>query len=498
VTATPSITITVPGTSTDTSTATPSPSLTRSSTATPSGTQTSTGTQTGSATQTGTATQTRTVTETSTVTITVPGTSTDTSTVSVTPTLTATPTRTITTLDTATDTGTMTATATASPSATATGTDPFTPSDTASSTGTRTVTASPSATATRTDGPSPSSTASATPSPSTTPTLTETRTSTESPTATLSPTRSFSATASPSLTPTMTRTPTQAPRPMPYQMTVAAYNSAGELVRLIYQGAASAQPVALQLHGGNGQPVSLDLPGPLADGSTSLLWSGDNASGQSLSSGTYIIKVQTLDPFGDVQTLQGTVQMLAVGAPAQLALYNSAGELVRHWDLQALGFDAVDLGHASASEVELKGLQGAVLALPFDGLNDAGQPLAGGTYSLILRQNGAGKPPTIVRSITIIPSAGSDPLADLAPEQNPVPPGQERLILRYTPMAGVSLQGALYNLAGERVALADASQAGRLSVPLGGAASGVYFLSVEASGSGTRSQRRTLKIAVTR
>jgi len=197
---------------------------------------------------------------------------------------------------------------------------------------------------------------------------------------------------------------------MPFQMTVAAYNSAGELVRLIYQGAASVQPTEMVLEGGIGLPISLALPGPLQDGRDHLLWLGENQSGQRVSSGSYVIKIETLDPFGHVSTLQQSVQMLTTESPTELALYNSAGELVRHWDLQALGFDAVDLGRVQDGSVELKDLTGAVMGLAMDGLNDAGQPLAGGVYNLVLRRNSADKPPTIVRPVNIVPAAGPDPL----------------------------------------------------------------------------------------
>jgi hypothetical protein len=285
---------------------------------------------------------------------------------------------------------------------------------------------------------------------------------------------------------------------MPFQMTVAVYNSAGELVRMLYQGAASAQPTQLHWQGGAGQPLSLDLPGPLADGSTGLVWNGLNAAGQTVRSGSYLLKVETQDPFGAVQTLQATVQMLATGAPPQLALYNSAGELVRHWDLQALGLDAVDLGHVSAAQLELKGPQGTATTLAWDGLNDAGQPLNGGVYSLVLRQSDPGKPTSVVRSITIIPADGPDPLASLEPEQNPVPAGQHTAVFRYSPRPGVRLQAALYSLAGERVAVADASTPGRLRVSLDGAASGVYMLVAEASGGGQRQTRRVLKLGLVR
>jgi hypothetical protein len=340
--------------------------------------------------------------------------------------------------------------------------------------------------------------------PSLTPTRTVTLTRTSTPsfsatrTATITVTQSFSATVTATWTYTVTATPTKPPLAMPYQMSVGAYNSAGELVRLIYQGLASAQPTELQLSGGNGLPVTLALPGPLADGATSLFWKGENQAGQPISSGVYVIKIQTTDPFGQISTLQKDVQMLTLEAQAQLALYNSAGELVRHWDLKTLGFDAVDLGRVLDGSVELKDLQGSILGLPMDGLNDAGQPLTGGVYNLVLRRGGPGGAPSIIRAINIVPSVGSDPLEGLAPEQNPLPAGQTTIALRYSPQAGVFVEGSLFNLAGERVAVADGSQAGRLVVQLGREASGVYLFVVEAKGPGMRPARRTVKIGVVR
>ena len=502
VTSTPSITVTTQGTSTDTSTVT----QTRTSTATPSVTLTDT--------------PSRTVTQTSTATITTLDTSTDTSTVTQTRTSTATPsvtltdtpsrtvtqtsTATITTLDTSTDTpsATLTVTATRTQTVTQTATPSITTldtsTDTPSVTATRSSTATPSASPTETTPYSATDSPTATPSRTVTLTRTQTPTSTDTRTATVSVTQSYSSTVTPSFTFTVTATPTKPPLAMPYQLSVGAYNSAGELVRLIYQGLASAEPTELTLSGGNGQPVSLALPGPLADGSTSLFWKGENQAGQPISSGVYVIKLQTTDSFGQVDTLQKDVQMLATEQAAQLALYNSAGELVRHWDLKTLGFDAVDLGRVLDGSVELKDLQGAVMGLPMDGLNDAGQPLTGGVYNLVLRRGGPGSSASIIRSISIVPAAGADPLEGLAPEQNPLPAGQDLIALRYTPQAGVFVEGSLFNLAGERVAVADSAQAGRLVVALGRGASGVYLFVVEAKGAGLRPARRTVKIGVVR
>ena len=74
---------------------------------------------------------------------------------------------------------------------------------------------------------------------------------------------------------------------MPYQLVMAAYNSAGELVRRIYSGGAQTIPSTLDgmgslLVAGSGS-VTLQLGGQLAAGGTSLSWNGTNDAGASKS-----------------------------------------------------------------------------------------------------------------------------------------------------------------------------------------------------------------------
>jgi len=67
----------------------------------------------------------------------------------------------------------------------------------------------------------------------------------------------------------------------------------------------------------------------LANGSSTVVWDGNNDNSGSVGGGMYTIKAEIVDPFGQVTSLVQSVQVLPGGSQQSLDIFNSAGELVR-------------------------------------------------------------------------------------------------------------------------------------------------------------------------
>ena len=545
-TATPSITPSATQTATRTSTLSPSntpsntPSVTPSATRTvtpsftPTGTQTSTqspgptATNTVTPSNTLTISPTRTPTATPTQTLTRSPTPTSTSTQSPGPSPTDSPTFTATGTSSATPTDTLTVSATPtfteSPSSTATPTDTSTRTDTPTSTETGVF--SPTDTPTVTATPTHSSTLTVTPTPTSTrtasPTSTETETSSYTATLTVTPTLTGTLTVSPSFsdTPSITVSPTitETLVPVPLHISISLYNEAGERVRDLFEGGASSEPFDISVLGGavltgeNG--VTLNLNAKLSNGAGSLSWGGQNDSGQPVSGGTYYFKVETIDPFGHTTSTIKDVQVLAPKPPDTIAIFNSAGELVWKSNLAgsfgqatglslsadsfAVAYDASTGAALTPLNVYIYDNNGTQITAPWDGRNEAGAPLASGTYTIQLITGLPGSRSIVqTKSVVVINSGIGVPGTDAYFAPNPAQ-GDKVPALIYPLFPGAYGAVRLYNLAGELVAQRqDSLRTGKISLEGGpGLASGIYLAEFEQRMAGHAVARRTLKLAV--
>jgi hypothetical protein len=401
---------------------------------------------------------------------------------------------------TATDSATVSVTASPSPSASSSPT--LSASASASPSATLSQTHSATATPSATPSPTESWTASvtATPSPSASPTPSATAS------ASATPSRTASATATPSRSssPTRTISPTGTPSPIPAPLraVIGVYNSAGERVRLLYDGGLEGAPspsldAAVLAAGGS---LSLRLGTRLPGGASSLSWDGTSDGGQSVAGGVYELKVETEDPFGAKTSVILSVQALSAPLGAVLAVYNSAGECVRRQALS--GPDALASGFEPersvlAPEQVLKGQLllpgGPVISVLWDGRNAAGDQVAGGVYSLVLELAGTGRV-VQARNIEVLKAPGP-PAPELV--AGPSPLRGRWLTLVCAPFAGRSLAAQAYDLAGEAVAAGASSDgSGRLRLDAAGLAPGLYFLAVQVSDPGLRYPPRVLRFAV--
>lgn len=466
-------------------------------------------TPTRTATRSATPTATRTASPTRTIT--------PTATPSSTPDLpTPTPTSTSTATPTATPSFTRTASRTASPTATPT----FTASPTRSDTPVHTPTSTPTATPTATPTPTATATSSLTSTPSDSPTQTPSPT----PSSSFTPTPSF--TATPSRTPTLTPSPTssvtstftssptasQTPVPVPFLVSLKVYNAAGEEVRLLYEGGMDLQPGNISLSqpmfAPDGGFVDIRLDGSRFGGSLDFLrWPGDNGAGQAVEAGTYYLKAEIKDPFGQVTSLSKALQVAPMSNERWLKIFNSAGELVYQKALPAdlrdmnpsLGHYAPEYSAQSGAalnplRLDFRDAAGAGISQWWDGRNLRGEPVESGSYTLQLVQSRPGSQASVeTLKIQVLRSATGAPFSEARFSANPARI-LESVDLYYAPVAGAGAQVQVFGISGERVLSAsDLGATGRLRLFFPRMASGIYFVELC---SGTK--RRVMKLAVMR
>ena len=509
LTATDTSTITV--TSTRTATPTSTSTITPSCTDTPTSTQTVSPTDTCSSTPTFTSTRTSTDTPTCTDTASVTPTYTQTST--ITPGNSPTPTSTFTITSTFTDTPTETSSATATPTrtqtATSTCTATATQSVTASSTATQTLTST--CTATPTQSATASSTATATASRTQTPTFTITQTPTSTRTATPTSTETSTRTVTP--TSTISPTASNTPIPVPYAITVSIYNSAGEVVRRVYDGSIAAIPGSLAITPIPGQPgaLTIGLGATLGCGGQSLAWDGNNDQGQAVIDGVYTIKVQIEDNYGRITTLNQ--QVFTSHPPAEyLAIYAPSGEEVQRMELTRASGVATDF-HMSQNvwacpedpatgkalqplKITVYGESGVISDLQWDGTSSLGSPVSSGVYllELITQQAGGNSVAIISRSLVLLRPASRGP-AGFKAFPNPVPLGG--LLQVWLPAHPLGARVRVYDLAGGLVASAAVPS----GAPMQGFStqawgSGIYLVEAEGLAEAAPPWRLFQKVAV--
>jgi hypothetical protein len=553
-TATPSSTQTVTATNTDTRTDTPTVTPTYTQTVTATDTATATATPTRTDTPTSTSTITLGLTPTFTVTPSATPTSTDTATVTPTYTQTVTRTGTPTVTDTPTDTSTQspgpTATDTDTPTDTSTATPTFTVTptytqtitytDTATATDTRTITETstdtpvntatdtPTSTDTRTVTPTATSTATQTVTSTVTATRTQTVTVTDSPsftdTATVTSTRTSTATRTATPTITVSPTITLTPVPMPYQLVVTIYNSAGEVVRGLYSGPVQVLPISVNLSSSSstdpdilatGGTLTLSLPGQLSNGATSLSWSGTNDQGQPVATGVYSFKLTLVDQYGHVSTLNQQVTVMDTQGQNVLAVYNSAGEMVYHEVLSRLPPSVVSFSIQNPSFVAAfnssgQPLPGTGLLLtyhdvnnnsynyPWYGVGMDGQALSSGVYTVqLLRTVGSSSSILESQQVTLLRS-GQQVGGNARVVPNPIM-GNGKATLTFQPSIGSTAQAQVFNLAAQRVLIVSGSSStGSLSLDTSHLAPGIYVVEFTKVQNGAVLTRTLIKMAVIR
>ena len=305
---------------------------------------------------------------------------------------------------------------------------------------------------------------------------------------------------------------------------MAVYNSAGELVRTLFNGGAQVYPGAMTLSSGllsPGTPLTVSIPGyfvgagqvPLA----SLAWDGTNNNGQAVGGGMYSIILTITDPWGRVSTLQQVVQALPQEPSSALLIFNSAGEEVQRLlppaSLGGARISSLDLGAGSLLvdgqganggsgeplKLTLHSEFGSSAMLDWNGLNALGRPVDPGVYTLELvttAPDGNGTLIIATRSVQVLKS-GARLLQDLGVAPQPWTPAGGPLHLRFKPCPGLQVVASLYNVAGELVRQAGApGVGGGMDLEARGLAPGIYLLQARLMQGAGVLDRATVKVAL--
>jgi flagellar hook assembly protein FlgD len=323
----------------------------------------------------------------------------------------------------------------------------------------------------------------------------------------------------------MTRTIAPTPMAFPNKVTISIYNSAGELVKNVFNGSAQYQPGGLNLDKtvvlGGSNSVFISFPGYLDDPSTGqalkgVSWGAINNNGQGVASGVYTIKAEIVDEFGQVTSLEQSISVMDVVPANKLTIYNSAGEVVADVPLPSGGTGrfsslrlesdkvAVDIDPKTGTNlgtplvIWVTDEQGNEQQVQWDGRNAQGLPVTSGTYIAELIYGTAGTRQAVSsKSFTVLQAGSIASLAGALVYPNPVLHGAD-FFVSYSPSPGSTGLAHLYDLNGGLVAQAeDSAQVGVLKFRGAALAGGVYIVRVEKlSGGGASLAHTLLKIAV--
>ena len=308
---------------------------------------------------------------------------------------------------------------------------------------------------------------------------------------------------------------------MPYTLHLAIYNAAGEVVKAIFNGNAQYNPSSLRttsdtLAAGT-QLLGIVFNGGLqgvGNGPTStLVWSGDSNGGQLVAGGTYYLKLDAVDSYGNVSSLVKTV--VVVDAPFQQALtiYNSAGEAVAHLPIlsgpglrmsvpvtsKVVSLDPATGQPVGGFAINLALPDGGNSTLTWNGLNDQGQLVDAGSYTVVLTTQTPSSTERQTQGLILLKAP--DLMSLGSPHMAPQPWAGGPLAVLFNPLpAGDRVLVRVYDMPGELVLQGGADGSGG-KVQLQGAeklAAGIYLVELTWTHGQALKGRQVTKLAITR
>jgi uncharacterized repeat protein (TIGR01451 family) len=306
--------------------------------------------------------------------------------------------------------------------------------------------------------------------------------------------------------------------PGPIQVDISVYNETGEVVKIILdqtfaQLVGSFQLSAASITAVNGV-VSIYIGGILVGS-----WNGTSQNGTPVTNGIYYIKVDNIDPFGTVTTLTQQVTVSRSISTLTVAVYNEAGEIVKHLATQvAAALNAsiqtiqLSVGVIQPGNSTRSGLPGSTLiqvdipgggmTVAWNGTNDQGGIVTNGQYFVEAHwMNGqGGLDQTITAEVGVLNSGRGMVEGQVFAQPNLLAGGQTTTLIRVNSPLAMTLTAHFYSIAGESVGTAQGLP-GTNQVPwdAAGLASGCYLAVVEFHGAdGGILARQTTHLVVRR
>ena len=300
-----------------------------------------------------------------------------------------------------------------------------------------------------------------------------------------------------------------------YTVKIGVYNSAGELVVILYtqQNMQAINAFTLgsnqitTLGGANGAVTVYFAGIPIA------VWNGNTSSGTPATNGAYIITSQSTDPSGNVIAVSQNVTVTRPYAQLSANIYNEAGEVVKHLYAQVASVPnavmtdvqlsssviqpgVVSPNSTSSAQIVIQTSSGGV-TLSWDGTNDAGAIVTDGSYVIGVHwNNGNGQIQDLTREITV---TGGGHLDQVVAAPNVLTGTNTTVAFSTQSASAYTLRVRVYTVAGELVAtVLGGSGTNQVAWDASGKASGLYLAVAEMTNpqTGTVIGRQILKISV--
>jgi flagellar hook assembly protein FlgD len=159
-----------------------------------------------------------------------------------------------------------------------------------------------------------------------------------------------------------------------------------------------------------------------------LTWNGTGLTGEPLSNGAYIVKVESVDSLGITTVVTGTATILRAVDLATVRIYNEAGELVysrqqaagslQQSDVEVQG-SVVDPGLPAGSPGSAIAFRLGSQVLTWNGTDAAGRPLANGSYLVEITLESGSQQSVITETVTVL-SSGQQAAGSVQLNPNPV------------------------------------------------------------------------------
>jgi hypothetical protein len=243
-------------------------------------------------------------------------------------------------------------------------------------------------------------------------------------------------------------------------------------------------------------------------------WDGTNGDGDPVSNGAYYVKIDNVDPYGVVSTVEKVVTVSRSIAKVAVNVFNEAGEIVRHLygyadDPEKLSTMDVDFSTNLLQPTEGTPVPGGTnvvyitsstgMSLEWDGRSDSGAIVSNGHYDIEVHYvDGKGGESAVTRGIVV--QSTNERGETVYAQPNVLVDGQTTTTVKIDSTRAYTLKVQLYDVAGELIKTVtgvDGTNGTLLDVK--GLASGLYIAVVELKDTdGKYAGRKITKIVIRR